>query len=361
MMVFSEHNVSYENGSKTIHYLAAGPKLGPLLIFCHGWPAIGKTWRPQLESFASLGFRVIAPDMPGYGKSTSNKVYSDYSQEKIVPGLLALLADTGRKNAVWVAHDWGSGCLWSLAATHPEVCRGVVNLAVPYRLIELGLEELMKYINREKHPESEFPYGQWSYQVFYEQNFEKATAWFDSNPEGALRAFYVKGSATNLEKPARTANVVKDGGWMGGAPKPPPKDAIPAGASTLDSLPEEDVKEFEDAMKKTGFFGGDAYYMNHKANRKWVLENSVNGGVLEMPVLFIEAKYDAVCDTYGSNATDPMKELCKNLSYASLDAGHWVQLEKPEETNALIARWLLENLPSYWPGAWSNPIAQYKK
>lgn len=299
--------------------------------------------------------------MPGYGKSTANKIYSDYAQETIAPGLLALLADTGRKNAVWVGHDWGSGVLWAFAATHPHVCRGVVNLAVPYRVLELGLEELIKYVNRERYPEKEFPYGQWSYQAFYEQDFEKATAWFDSDPAGILRVLYAKGNPSALHTPARTANVVKDGGWMGGIPRPPPKEKIPAGASTLDHLPAEDVTELEQAMKKTTFFGADAYYMNHKANRKWVLENSVDSnGVLNMPVLFIEAKYDNVCDTVDSKITEPMTELCKNLSLASIDAGHWVALEKPEETNALITRWLLESLPEYWPNYWQNPVARQK-
>lgn len=54
--------------------------------------------------------------MPGYGKSTANKVYSAYAQSEISQGLLALLADTGRKKAVWVAHDWGSGCLVRIIA-----------------------------------------------------------------------------------------------------------------------------------------------------------------------------------------------------------------------------------------------------
>lgn len=249
---------------------------------------------------------------------------------------------------------------WTLAAVHPEVCIGVINLAVPYRLLELGLEELMKVVNREKYPEAEFPYGQWSYQVFYEQDFEKATSWFDADPAGVLRVLFIKGSAANLDKPARTATVVKDGGWMGGAPKPPSQDQIPTGASTLDNLPAEDVQELEEAMARTGFFGGDAYYMNHKANREWVLKNSVNDGILEMPVLFIEAKYDTVCDTYGSRNTEPMKELCKDLSMASIDAGHWVQLEKAEETNGVIAKWLLESLPEYWPTHWHSPIAKQK-
>lgn len=65
--VLEEHEFTHGVGGATkTFYLAAGPPNGPLLIFIHGWPAIAKTWKPQLEAFASLGFRVVAPDMPGW-------------------------------------------------------------------------------------------------------------------------------------------------------------------------------------------------------------------------------------------------------------------------------------------------------
>jgi pimeloyl-ACP methyl ester carboxylesterase len=47
-------------------YLEAGPADGPLMIFLHGWPQIGLTWRAQMEAFASEGWRCVAPDMRGY-------------------------------------------------------------------------------------------------------------------------------------------------------------------------------------------------------------------------------------------------------------------------------------------------------
>ena len=66
MASFEEHEFTYGvGGAKKTFYLAAGPKYGPLIIFIHGWPAIAKTWKHQLQTFASLGFRAIAPDMPG--------------------------------------------------------------------------------------------------------------------------------------------------------------------------------------------------------------------------------------------------------------------------------------------------------
>ncbi|KAF4342796.1 alpha beta-hydrolase [Fusarium beomiforme] len=349
---FSSNVVVYANATKSIHYLTTGPSTGPLLIFLHGWPAVAMTWRPQLEAFSAMGFFVVAPDMPGYGKSTANKVLSDYSLEAIVEGMLALLADTGREQAVWVAHDWGCGVLWSLAATNPDVCLSIVNLVVPYRTLELGFDELMAVVNRDIYPEDKYPYGQWEYQVFYERHFEKATAWFDSDKPAVLRLLFSgKGNPEKQGQPGRTATVLQDGGWFGGIPKPPPKSTVPPGSCLLDKLPPEDVRDMEEDFERNSFFGPDAYYMNHKANRSWNLEHSKNGGVLRMPVLFIEAQFDTAADSaVNPKFTERMKQLCENLSFASIPAGHWVALEKPEETTATIARWLVETVPLHWPG-----------
>lgn len=108
MATITDHEVVYA-GNKKIHYLAAGPVNGPLILFIHGWPSTAITWKAQLDAFAAVGFRAIAPDMPGYGQSTARRVADDYCQEALVEGMMALLADTGRKAAIWVGHDWGSG------------------------------------------------------------------------------------------------------------------------------------------------------------------------------------------------------------------------------------------------------------
>ena len=64
----SEHSFTAEG--HTSSYLAAGEPGGPVVIFTHGWPELGLSWRHQLPFFASLGFYAVAPDMRGYGKST---------------------------------------------------------------------------------------------------------------------------------------------------------------------------------------------------------------------------------------------------------------------------------------------------
>jgi soluble epoxide hydrolase/lipid-phosphate phosphatase len=207
----------------------------------------------------------------------------------------------------------------------------------------------MTLINRDIYPEDKYPYGQWSYQHFYEQDFEKATSWFDADPAAVLRALYAKGKPGGLGKPAVTATVVEDGGWFGGAEKPDPNlKKIPISAISID---EETYAELVAAMKATGFWGADSWYSNHKANRKYFDEKAKNDGYLHMPTLFIEARFDAVCDSAVSRLAEPQRKYCKDLTEASVDAGHWLPQEKPEEVNGILAKWIVESCKQAWPGS----------
>ena len=57
-------------GGHRSFFLDAGPPDGPLVIFVHGWPELSLSWRHQLPALAALGFRAVAPDLRGYGRST---------------------------------------------------------------------------------------------------------------------------------------------------------------------------------------------------------------------------------------------------------------------------------------------------
>jgi soluble epoxide hydrolase / lipid-phosphate phosphatase len=114
-----EHEFS--EGELKTFYLSAGPSNGPLLILVHGWPGIAETWKPQISAFAAFGFRVVAPDMRGYGRSTTTREAHDYRLERIVADLLVLLDHLQRQEAIWIGHDWGAAAVWALVAHHPEV------------------------------------------------------------------------------------------------------------------------------------------------------------------------------------------------------------------------------------------------
>ncbi len=96
-MPITEHTIKTER--HTTFYLAAGPENGPLVIFVHGWPELSISWRHQLPTLAALGFRTIAPDMRGYGRSSVYSQYTDYAQEHIVRDMLELLDAVGREKA----------------------------------------------------------------------------------------------------------------------------------------------------------------------------------------------------------------------------------------------------------------------
>ncbi|KAJ2974765.1 hypothetical protein NQ176_g5879 [Zarea fungicola] len=348
MLSLDQKEVSYSDG-KTIHYVAAGPATGPLIVFMHGWPGIGKTWQHQLIGLASLGFRVVAPDMPGYGQSTAARQHADYTQEAIVKGMLAILADTGNKSAVWIGHDWGCGTLWTLANTHPQVCRAVVGICVPYRALELGLGELTRTVNRDIYPEADYPYGQWSYQKYYEESFQQATDWMERDIRGFLKALFQTPKAVDRTKPARTSTVLRDGGWFGGIEKPPPEAALPDDICMSPEL----FQEVASAMEKTGFFPGNSWYMHHEENHKYNTEMSANDGRLDMPVLFIHATKDLVCDTITSSLAEEMREKCSALTEATIDSGHFLPLEKPALLMSELVRWMVKSVPDWWPGDYS--------
>ncbi|KIX05030.1 uncharacterized protein Z518_05902 [Rhinocladiella mackenziei CBS 650.93] len=347
-MEISRHDFS--NGDKTISYLESGPPEGPLLIFIHGWPAIADTWKHQIVTFSGLGFRVVAPDMPGYGGSTKTQEKRDYSMQSVVGGLISLLKHLNRGEAIWIGHDWGAAVVWALLAHHPEACIGVVNLAIPYRTLEMGLKEMLKYANRDLYPEDQYPNAQWDYQAFYqdEKNFEKAIKSFEADIDNLMKILYRKGNPETRNDVTPLARVSQNGGWFGGAEKPP---EVPLSASLLD----EDLhKKLVDAFTQGGFWAPTAMYLNHDVNYEWAEDWSVNEGVVSVPTLFIEALNDSVAGTYNSRTAEPMRNFCRKHMEVSIDAGHWVAQEAPQQTNAAIARWIATNLPSAWP--WDKEI-----
>jgi pimeloyl-ACP methyl ester carboxylesterase len=113
-------------------YLSCGAIDATPLIFVHGWPELSTSWRHQLPVFAALGFRCIAPDMRGYGRSSVYARHEDYAVEHSVADMIELLDSTGHDKAVWIGHDRGSPVVWGLASHHPDRCLAVANLCLPY-------------------------------------------------------------------------------------------------------------------------------------------------------------------------------------------------------------------------------------
>ena len=326
----------------TSFYLEAGDPDAPLVVFVHGWPELSLSWRHQLPCFADLGFRAVAPDMRGYGRSGIYTRHEEYALEHTVRDMIELLDGLGREKAVWVGHDWGSLVVWSLASHHPERCLGVANLCVPYLKAGFAPANLLPLVNRTVYPEAQYPAGQWDYMLFYEESFGKACAAFDADPRNTIKALFRKGSPTGRGKPSRTAQTRKDGGWFGGTGRAPdvPMDA--------DVVTAEEIDTYAAGLARNGFFGPDSWYMNAQRNLDYATR-AKNGGVLDLPVLFLHGEYDYTCETVDSRLAEPMRRDCRNLTEVIVPSGHWMAQEKPRIVNAALARWLATALPGAWP------------
>jgi len=334
----TEHTV--KTNRHTTGYLACGAEGAPLLIFCHGWPELSLSWRHQLPAFAALGFRCVAPDMRGYGRSSTYARHEDFTLALIVEDMLELLASLGRDKAVWIGHDWGSSVVWNVASHHPEKTAGVASLCVPYIAAGNSVENRLPLVDRSIYPVDLYPVGQWDYHFFYEENFDKARSDFEANIRNAVKAMFRKGNPASVGKPAATASVRRNGGWFGGGACPDvPRDG--------DVITEADMEAYTEALTRNGFFGPDSWYMNHKANGAYALQ-SRNGGKLSMPVLFLHGAYDTTCETMTSRLAEPMRQDCADLTEVVVNSGHWMAQEKPVAVNAALAKWLATRLPDYW-------------
>jgi pimeloyl-ACP methyl ester carboxylesterase len=326
----------------TTAYLECGAPDAPVIVFVHGWPELSLSWRHQLPCFADLGFRAVAPDMRGYGRSSVYRRHEDYALEHAVADMLELLDALGREKAVWVGHDWGSPVVWSLASHHPDRCGGVANLCVPYLSNGFAPRNLIPLVDRRVYPEDRYPAGQWDYMLFYEEKFDAACAAFDADPRNTVKALFRKGSPGGKGKPSRTATARRDGGWFGGAGRAPDVPLDP------DVVSDADLDQYADGLRRNGFFGPDSWYMNADRNIAYAAR-AVNRGVIDLPVLFLHGAYDYTCETVDSRLAEPMRRDCRKLTEVVVPSGHWMAQEKPRIVNAALARWLSVALPDVWP------------
>jgi pimeloyl-ACP methyl ester carboxylesterase len=316
----------------TTHYWEAGPANGPFMIFLPGWPGIGLIWRAQIEIFASLGWRCIAPDMRGYGASSAPAVPEAYALQEIVDDMVELHDHLGGSPAVWVGHDLGSPVAGALAAHHPQRCRGLVLISVPYFPNGFALANLLPLVNRERYPADEYPDGQWDYCRFYVTNFEQTVIDFDVDIPATLAAIYRSGEPTSKGQIYRSALVSRRGGWFGSAHRAPTVSPDP----TL--WPPEDFDALITAFQATGFRPANAWYLNDDANIAYA-HTAPNGGVLRQPILFVNGAFDGLCDINQSGIGGPMQRTCADLSVTNLQAGHWLPLEGKVELAENIRSW----------------------
>lgn len=116
---------------------------GRPVVLLHGFPDSSALWRHQSPALVDAGFRAIAPDLRGFGRSPKPERVEDYTMTMAVGDVLALMDDLGVEQADVVGHDWGSAVGWVLAAIAPARVRRFVAVSVGHPAVRrhLGVEQ----------------------------------------------------------------------------------------------------------------------------------------------------------------------------------------------------------------------------
>src|SRR6266700_122689 len=125
-----KHRMIETNGIR-LHVAAQGE--GPLVILCHGFPECWYSWRHQLPALAKAGFRAVAPDLRGYGRSDRPEEVEKYTILDDIGDIVGLVEALGAKQAVIAGHDIGATMAWQAALLRPDRFRGVIALGPPFR------------------------------------------------------------------------------------------------------------------------------------------------------------------------------------------------------------------------------------
>ncbi|MCM5680819.1 alpha/beta fold hydrolase [Schlegelella sp. S2-27] len=110
---------------------ACGPQGAPVLVFLHGFPEAAFVWDEVMRSLADR-YRCVAPDLRGYGQSSTPPEVEAYRAKYLVQDIAALIDTLGAPIAALVAHDWGGAVAWNLAVQQPQLIERLAIINSPH-------------------------------------------------------------------------------------------------------------------------------------------------------------------------------------------------------------------------------------
>ncbi|NBE57082.1 alpha/beta fold hydrolase, partial [Streptomyces boluensis] len=293
---------------------------GPLVLLLHGFPETWHSWRHQLPALAAAGYRAVALDVRGYGRSVVPGDPSAYRMLDLVEDNAAVVHALGEESAVLVGHDWGAGIAANTALVRPELCRAVGLLGVPYSPRgALRPSEAFARIG-----------GDEEFYVRYFQEPGRAEAEIEPDVRSWLAGFYAGLSADTMPPGGDALFLVKPGARMA--------DRFPSGV--LPSwLSEAELDAVAAEFTRTGLTGALNRYRN--MDRDWEDLAPWDGAPVTQPSLYVAGAADA-STKWLADAVEAFPRTLPGLHATHLieGCGHWVQQERPDTVNRLLVDWL---------------------
>ncbi|MBC2904321.1 alpha/beta fold hydrolase [Streptomyces cupreus] len=294
---------------------------GPLVLLLHGFPESWYSWRHQLPALAAAGYRAVALDVRGYGRSSKPAATDAYRMVELVEDNVSVVHALGEESAIVVGHDWGATIAANSALLRPEVFRAVGLLSVPYTprggtrpsdvFAQLGGEE--------------------EFYVSYFQEPGRAEAEIEPDVRGWLAGFYAALSADTMPEPgAPDPHFVSRGGTL--------RDRFPVGRLPT-WLSERELDVYAGEFERTGLAGALNRYRN--MDRDWEDLAAFEGAPIPQPSLFVGGALDA-STTWLADAIKAYPDTLPGLISSHLldGCGHWIQQERPREVNRILTDWL---------------------
>ncbi|KAL2141824.1 hypothetical protein VTI28DRAFT_1911 [Corynascus sepedonium] len=317
----SPHNTTY-------HYIVADPPSGvapvATALLIHGFPDLGFGWRYQVPYLASLGLRVIVPDLPGYGRTDAPRELSAYSYKRVIDDLVAIVRRVQGKaegeeveKIVLGGHDWGGAVAWRFALWYPQLLRCVFSVCTPF------WAPTDTFFTKEQIVQLLPNFG-------YQLQFER------TDVEDAVQGRERIRALLSVMYGART----KDGQPVFGIANGVHLDLLGAdkiGESPL--LSRDEIEFYADEYVKNGMRGPLCWYKTNKVNfdeeRPLLQEGKTK---VTVPSLMVTASRDGALPP--AMSADMEKHFTAPLVRREVNASHWALWETPAETNKHIGEFV---------------------
>lgn len=295
---------------------------GPLVLLAHGWPESWYSWRHQIPALAKAGYRVVVPEMRGYGETDAPAQVDAYDIVQLAADMVGVLDALGEEKATIVGHDWGAVVAASTVLQYPDRFSSLVLMSVPHR----GRSDSSPMATMKAQVGDNF-----FYILYHNEPGGVAEAEYDGDPRGLLSRLYLSPDsprdAPQITDPKRSA-----GGMIG---------RIGASKGLPDWLTQEDLDFYVTQFEQTGFRGGVNYYRNFQRN--WEITEHLGATKIEVPSLFIAGEKDMVI----GGATEAVLKGVMESEMTDLrgivivpEMGHWIQQEDPAATNEALLSFL---------------------
>ncbi|KAF4976203.1 hypothetical protein FZEAL_7095 [Fusarium zealandicum] len=305
---------------KTYKYIVGQPEGTPIatMVLVHGFPDLGFGWRYQVPYFVSLGFRVVVPDMLGYGGSDAPQSLEEYTYKSLAADIKELSQKfVGEGQIILGGHDWGGALVWRIAMWHPELIKGVFSICTPYFTPSKTFTPLDKIIGSGH-------LVNFSYQLQF------------MGPE-------VEDRIQGEEKVRQFLNALyggrgPNGEWGFVTEKGILFDNLPL-LERSRLIPEEELAYYTKEYAARGspeMRGPLNWYRMRELNQRDEVEFAEKGHKLEMPALFVAATEDSALPPSMSQG---MEDNFDNLSRGEVKASHWALWQAADDVNELVANW----------------------